>query len=127
MLNADGGTEFTLFRKDRVAFTHGETLLCAHRLTPEATTRRVLARCCNTPMFLEFTKGHWLSVYRDRLGADAPKIEMRVLARDRREGLTFSDSLPTYKTHSIGFMWRLFTAWVTMGFRVPALKCIEEA
>ena len=131
VLNADGGTEFTLVRKDRVAFVRGEALLRSHRLTPEATTRRVLARCCDTPMFLEFTKGHWLSLYRDRLGVDAPAIEMRVMAADRREGVTFSDNLPSYKTHSIRFMWRLLAAWAAMGFRVPevhwGLKPIEDA
>jgi hypothetical protein len=127
VLNADGGTEFTLFRKDRVACVRGGASLRSYRLRPEATTRRVLARCCDTPMFLEFTKGHWLSLYRERLGAAAPAIEMRVMTGDRREGVTLSDDLPNYKTHSIRFMWRLLAAWAAMGFRVPALQPIEEA
>jgi hypothetical protein len=127
VLNADGGTEFALFRKDRVACVRGEALLRSYRLTPEATTRRVLAHCCSTPMFLEFAKGHWLSLYRDRFGADAPSVELRVMTGDRRDGVTFSDDLPSYKSHSVKFMWRLFAAWAAMGFRVPALKPIEAA
>ena len=127
VLNADGGTEFTLFRKDRVACVRGEALLRSYRLTPEATTRRVLAHCCDTPMFLEFAKGHWLSLYRDRFGAEAPRIEMRVMTGDRRQGALLSDDLPSYKTHSVKFMWRLFAAWAAMGFRVPASRPIEAS
>jgi hypothetical protein len=127
VLDAEGGTEFTMFRKDRVTCVRGAALLRLHRLTPEATTRRVLARCCDSPMFLEFTKGHWLSLYRDRIGAEAPPIEMRVMTGDRREGAPLSGDLPSYGTHSFTFMWRLFAAWAAMGFRVPALEPIEAA
>jgi len=127
VFDSNGGTPFVLFRKDRVAYVRGGPLLRAHRLTPKATTRRVLARCCETPMFLEFAGGHWLSLYRDRFGADAPAIEMRVMTGDRREGATFADAVPSYKTHSIKFMWRLLAAWAAMGFRVPAFKPIMEA
>ena len=121
--NAEGGTEFVLHRKDRVAFVQGEAMLRSYRLTPQATTRRVVASCCNSPMFLEFKGGHWLSLYRDRFGSDAPAIEMRTMTGDKR----FADGLPSYKTHSVKFMWRLFSAWAAMGLRAPALKPIREA
>ena len=127
VLDSDGGTEFALFRKDRVVCVRGEVLLRSHRLTPRATTRRVLARCCDTPMFLEFKGGHWLSLYRRCFGASAPAIEMRVMTADRREGVTFTDDVPSYNTHSVKFMWRLFAAWVRMGFRIPALRPIADA
>jgi hypothetical protein len=126
VLNAEGGTEFALFRKDRVVCLRGEALLGAHRLAPQASTRRVLARCCDTPMFLEFAKGHWLSIYRDRLGTNAPPIDMRVMTRERRAGVVLSAGVPSYQTHSFGFMWRLLSAWVAMGFRAPALHAMEE-
>jgi hypothetical protein len=35
-----------------------------HRLKPDSPTRRVVATCCNSAMFLDVTKGHWLSMYR---------------------------------------------------------------
>lgn len=127
VLNAEGGTEFVLFRKDRVQCARGAGLLRAHRLTPKASTRRVLARCCDSPMFLEFAGGHWLSIYRERLGPDAPPIDMRVMTRDRREGVALSAGVPSYGTHSVRFMWRLLAAWAVMGFRAPALQPIEEA
>jgi hypothetical protein len=125
VLNADGGTEYALFRKDRVVCVQGEALLRPHRLTPQAPTRRVLAGCCDTPMFLEFRSGHWLSIYRDRFGAHAPPIEMRLWTRNCPEGVTFSDDLPTYKTMSARFMWRLLAAWAAMGFRAPATRPSE--
>jgi hypothetical protein len=62
VVNADGGTEFILFRKDRISGVRGEALFRSYRSKPGAKTRRVLARCCDTPMFLEFAGGHWLSV-----------------------------------------------------------------
>ena len=72
ILNKDGGTPFILFRKDRVRFIlfrkdrvrclRRETLLGEHRLDPKSPTRRVVATCCNTAMFLDFTKGHWVSL-----------------------------------------------------------------
>lgn len=127
VLNADGGTDFAMFRKDRVTFLKGQSLLRSHRLMPEATTRRVLASCCSSPLFLEFKGGHWLSVYRDRLGAGAPAIEMRVMTKDRRAGVMLSEDVPSYETHSLRFMWRLFAAWAAMGFRAPKLAPISEA
>jgi hypothetical protein len=120
--NAEGGTDFVMMRKDRIRCVHGADLLRAHRLTPQAPTRRVLTGCCDTPMFLEFKGGHWLSVYRDRL-AEAPAIEMRTMVGDRK----FTDGIPSYRTHSAKFMWRLLKAWAAMGFRVPKMGPIQEA
>lgn len=121
VLDADGGTEFILVRKDRVRCTHGETLMAEHRLKPDSPTRRVTATCCNAPMFLEFTNGHWLSMYRARFGPDAPPIEMRTMARDRRADVEFHDAIPSLEGHSGKFMFRLLGAWVKMGFRVPKI------
>ncbi len=119
VLDADGGTGFVLVRKDRVRFAKGGERLQEHRLEPRSTTRRVVATCCNSPMFLEFSKGHWLSLYRNRLPADAPPLEMRVMTRDRRDGVELPRDIPNYRTHSGIFMWRLFAAWAAMGFRTP--------
>jgi len=35
----------------------------ARRLKPESPTRRMVAGCCDTPMFLDFTKAHWLTIF----------------------------------------------------------------
>ncbi len=127
VLGPDGGTEFVVARKDRVKIVRGQDRLRAYRRTPEATTRRVLASCCDDPMFLEFSKGHWLSLYRDRFGDHAPALEMRVMTKDHPEAAPFTDALPSYGTHSVAFMWRLLRAWAAMGFRVPPLDPISDA
>jgi hypothetical protein len=118
-LDANGGTGFVLYRKDRARCTQGGDQLEDHRLNPKAQTRRVVATCCNSAMFLEFSKGHWLSIYRDRFADAAPPVEMRVMTRDRREGIVLPDDVPNYATHSGRFMWKLLGAWVAMGFRAP--------
>lgn len=119
VLNSEGGTGFILQRKDRLRCAQGAGRLQDHRLKPDSPTRRVLASCCNTPMFLEFTKGHWLSLYRDRFADDAPPPEMRVMTGDLPKGVRLSDDMPNYASHSGRFMWKLLSAWAAMGFRVP--------
>jgi hypothetical protein len=93
----------------------------ARRLKPESPTRRMVATCCNSAMFLDFTKGHWLTLYRDRLPA-LPPLEMRVMTADRREGVVLPEDVPNYATHSGKFMWKLLAAWVPMGFRTPKVE-----
>ncbi|MBV8406629.1 MAG: hypothetical protein JOY64_03295, partial [Alphaproteobacteria bacterium] len=46
--SADGGTEFMLFRRDRIACTRGADRLQAMRLTAASKTRRMIAGCCAT-------------------------------------------------------------------------------
>jgi hypothetical protein len=61
-MGADGGTDYVLYRKDRIRCVQGGELLEERRLKPTSPTRRMVTRCCNTAMFLDFTKGHWASV-----------------------------------------------------------------
>jgi hypothetical protein len=119
VLDRDGATGFVLYRKDRLRCTAGDQLLREYRLKPESPTRRVLATCCNSTMFLEFSKGHWLSLYRDRFENAAPPIETRTMTKDRRPGVTFSDDIPSPASHTATFMWKLLVAWAAMGFRAP--------
>lgn len=121
IVDADGGASYCLFRKDRVAIIRGADLLQEHRLKQESPTRRVVATCCNSPVFLEFTNGHWLTLYRDRLPADAPSPDMRVMVRDRTTAVPLPDDIPTYATHPASFMIKLLTSWAAMGFRRPKL------
>ncbi|WP_034161501.1 GFA family protein [Sphingomonas sp. ERG5] len=117
VLDADGGTQFILYRKDRVTCIKGAEHLADRRLTPQSPTRRVLATCCNSAMFLEFSKGHWLSMYRARFAGDAPPLEMRVMTRDRRDGVVLPDDVPNLAGHSGKFMGKLFFAWIAMLLR----------
>jgi hypothetical protein len=100
VLNPDGGTDYVLYRKDRVQCVTGQEYLEEHRLKPDSPTRRVIATCCNSGMFVDFTKGHWLTMYRNRFTAGAPPLEMRVMTQDRRGGVALADDLPNYHGHS---------------------------
>ena len=121
VLNEDGGVDLCLFRKDRVRITRGGQNLQEHRLTEASATRRLVATCCNAPMFLDFTKGHWLTLYRDRISGDAPPLEMGVMAKDRAARLARPGNLPTFSTHPARFMIKLLAAWAAMGFRRPKI------
>jgi hypothetical protein len=119
VVDDDGGTDLLLYRKDRIGRFTGGDLLREHRLTPTSPTRRVIATCCDTPMFLDFTKGHWLSFYASRLSGKIPPLDMRVMTADRPDGAPLPDDVPNLATHSARFMIRLLAAWVAMGFRRP--------
>jgi hypothetical protein len=72
-------------------------------------------------MFLDFTKGHWLSMYRCRFPIDAPPLEMRVVTKERRVGVELANDVPNYGGHSGKFMLKLITAWIAMGLRRPEI------
>jgi hypothetical protein len=119
ILDADGGTDCVLYRKDRVRCMQGGERLEAHRLRPKSPTRRMVAACCNSAMFLDFTKGHWLTLYRARMPESVPPLEMRVMTAARRAGVVLPQDVPNYAAHTGKLMWKLLLAWVPMGFRTP--------
>ena len=120
VLNAQGGVDYTLFRKDRVALTRGKDRLAEHRLTAKSPTRRMVATCCNTPMVLDFTSGHWLTFYRDRLGDGAPAIEAAMMTKDRPAAAPpLPAGVPASAAMPPRVLFRLLTAWAAMGFRRP--------
>jgi len=108
ILDGNSGTPFVLFCKNRVECVSGGDRLREHRLEETSPTRRVLATCCNSFMFLDFTQGHWITLARDRIEdaqsiAGAPKV-------DRDSGQ---------------FLGRLVFAWVAMGFRRPTIDFVS--
>ena len=123
----DGGTDYVLYRKDKVRCIGGGELLEARRLKPETPTRRMFARCCNTAMFLDFTRGHWLTIYRGRLPADVPPATMRVMTAERTAGAALPDDTTNYPGVSGKFMLKLLRAWIAMGFRRPAVEGVPPA
>jgi Family of unknown function (DUF6151) len=127
VLESDGSTRFVLYRKDRVRVLKGSERLKEFRLTPQSKTRRVIATCCNTPVFLEFQGGHWLSLYsclwpEGRL----PALEMRTMTMDLPAGTVLPDDVPNARRQPISFMVKLLAAWVAMGFKAPKVAINGE-
>jgi hypothetical protein len=58
-------------------------------------------------------------MYRNRFGASAAPLEMRVMTKERRAGVELADDMPNYGGHSGKFMLKLIGAWIAMGFRRP--------
>lgn len=73
-------------------------------------------------MFLDFTKGHWLTIYRDRLPSDMPPATMRIMTAERPRGVILPDDIPNYPAFSVKFILKLLFAWMAMGFRRPAVE-----
>jgi hypothetical protein len=122
VLEDNDGTRFVLYRKDRIRFTQGAELLREFRLTPGAGTRRVIAGCCNTPVFLEFKGGHWLSLY-ERLWPEgtAPRLEIRTMTGDREDATVLEGDVPAGAWETTKFYGRLLRAWIAMGFKRPEI------
>ena len=119
VLDADGGTPVLLYRKDRIRCARGRELLEERRLKPDSPTRRVFATCCNSAMFMDFTKGHWLSLYRNRFGAGAPPVAARIMTAERRGNAALGSDVPNYPGRPGSFMWKLLVSWTAIGFRRP--------
>jgi hypothetical protein len=115
--DSDGGTAYALYRKDRVEYSKGTTLLRGYKLREESSTKRVVAACCNSPMFLEFEKGHWLSIYRTALRGDLPSLDVRVHTKSKPAGSDLPNDVPSYPGYSAKFMAKLFAAWIAMVLR----------
>ena len=113
----DGGTAYVLYRKDRVQHSKGAQFLRDYKLRDESSTKRVVAVCCNSPIFLEFEKGHWLSVYRTALRGELPPLEMRVHTKSKPPGSDLPNDVPSYPGYSAKFMAKLFAAWIAMLLR----------
>lgn len=119
VLDADGGTPVLLYRKDRVRCVRGLEHLAARKLKPDSPSRRVFAACCNSAMFGDFTKGHWLSLYRKRFSSNVPPLEMRIMTKTRPAGVVLTDDVPNYAGFSGKFALKLIASWVAMGLRRP--------
>jgi hypothetical protein len=122
-VSPNGGTPYVMMRKDRVEITRGSEYLKASRLAPDRSTRRVLATCCNTPVFLEFKGGHWLSIYKSVWPEGAfPTIELRTMTSDLADLGVLDDTVPRGNRQTWGFYARLLGAWIAMGFRRPKVE-----
>lgn len=123
ILTAYGATTCAEYRKDRVRIEIGAENLREFRLMSTSGTRRVIAACCNTPIFIEAKGGHWISLYLLLWPTGAsPKAEFRTMTGDLADRSGLPHDIPNLKTHSARFFVKLFAAWVGMGFRNPKIE-----
>jgi hypothetical protein len=117
---ADGGTEFMVFRRDRIACMRGAENLQPMRLTAASKTRRMIADCCATPMYVSFDdKRPWVSALRAGFGAGAPPVEMRICTRFRRPENKPEDGLPEHPAYPVAMILRILAAWPLTLFSRP--------
>lgn len=127
ILDENGATRFVIYRKDRVKFHSGQEKLIPHYLNQEKKTRRVISGCCNTPIFLEFKNGHWLSIYGLLWSTEKiPPLEIRTMTRSRPRGIMLPNDVPNPKTHTLLFYFKLFKAWAVMGFKAPKINLVVD-
>jgi hypothetical protein len=119
-VNATGGVDYSSYRKDRIRIAQGAENLREYRLRPDSSTRRVVAKCCHSPMFTDFTPGHWLSIFRGRVPG-APASQMLLMTKDKEAGMKLPAGIPAYNTMPPGFMIKLIASWAAMGFRRPKI------
>ena len=118
--SADGGTEFMVFRRDRIACTRGAENLQSMKLTAATKTWRMIARCCETPMYIAFDdKRPRVSALRAGFGAGAPAVEMRICTRFRRPENKPEDGLPEHPGYPAAMILRILAAWPGMLFGRP--------
>ncbi len=116
---ADGGTEYVLYRKDRVTYVKGSELLKDYKVEHNPKTNRVVACCCNSAVLMRFDDArHWVPIYRERLGPNAPAIQMRICTSFLQNGKVFADDIPSYKGYSPAFMMKLLSSGLAMLFRL---------
>lgn len=127
MLTAYGATASAEYRKDRVRITVGREHLRELRLSATSGTRRVIATCCRTPLFLEMKNAHWVSVYSHLWPNDRrPKASMRTMTGDLASTSDLPTDIPNLKTHSATFYLKLAGAWILMGLRAPDLGRMDS-
>ena len=116
--DADGGTAYVLYRKDRIECSAGALLLKSYKLKPGSATNRVVATCCNSAMFINFDKGpYWISAYRARFLGELSPLQMRICTRSRPPGSTMPGDVPSAAGYPPGLMIKLLMAGLAMWLR----------
>ena len=119
---SDGGTEYVIYRKDRVLCTQEKEMLKAYKLDPESPTSRVVASCCNTAMLLTFDDNkHWVDLYRSRCFGDVPSLRMRVCTRFAPDAERLPGDIPQFPSYPPRFIAALVRARFGMWFNPTRL------
>jgi hypothetical protein len=113
----DGGTAYLVYRKDRVAYLKGASLLRHHKIRADSATNRVIATCCNSAMLLSFDDGkHWVDLYRSRCEGDVLPVQLRICTKFKRDGRVTPTDVPQYSRYPMALMVKLVVAKAAMLF-----------
>jgi hypothetical protein len=114
VLDPYGGTQYILYRKDRIKDLKGRELYKSLKVT-EKSSRRVYASCCNSFLFLDLDNPmHWIPVSRGLFRDGAPQIQMRINAEFKKEGKTPPSDVPSFPSYPPRFIVRLLWAKIAM-------------
>lgn len=117
-LGSDGGTDYVLYRKDRVRCTQGEHLLRAHKIKEKSATSRYVATCCNAVVYMSFDDArHWIPVYAARFQRTVGPVAMRICAKFAPRSADIPRDSSIYQGYPLKFMARLVAAWIPMLLR----------
>jgi hypothetical protein len=111
--DAWGGTEYASYADARLHVVDGQSLLRGYKLREAAPTTRYMTTCCNSAMLLKFANGWWTSLYRIRLGDEAPPLQMRTNVTCAADPAAVPKDVP----HASGFPARLLLRLVAGGIR----------
>jgi hypothetical protein len=116
---SDGGTTYTLYRRDRLTYAKGSELLKDYKLEQNSKTNRVVASCCNSAVLMRFDDArHWIPVYRARLGPNPPAIQMRICTSFMPENGGIPNDVPSHREYPAAFILKLLSSRVAMLFRL---------
>lgn len=105
---ACGATPAALFPKTALKVIRGRDKLTAHRLHPRSRTRRMVATCCNSFLYITFDRGpFWVDVPLARL-TDAPAPRWRIQTRFLPSPPP--DDLPNHPKYPAALIWRIALA-----------------
>lgn len=74
-----GATPLAAFPRASMRVVQGANMIEPYRLNDSTPTKRMVATCCNSALYIDFDRGpFWVSVYRDRLTTPPPMPRWRV-------------------------------------------------
>jgi hypothetical protein len=113
--DGDGGTAYSLYRKDRFECSEGAELLKPYKLKDTSPTNRVVATCCNSAMFVNFDRGpFWVSAYRARLHGEPPPLQYRICTKSKPDGVVLPNDVPSSPSFPPGLIIKILAARIAM-------------
>jgi len=110
LLEADGGTSFSIFLEKDWTCVAGAERIEGHKLKADSPTTRYVSSCCQTPLYLKFGPGFWISSFRTAFKSDIPNLQWRIKTSHRTSSLPYPDTLPRFKGFPLRLYWALYRA-----------------